>query len=74
VIPAQLNDGATCSTFNDVCPRRLKPSAALRPLPPVTSAQPKVRYFHVHEGDTINEQQFTAWVKQASKLPSWGGS
>jgi hypothetical protein len=48
--------------------------ALSRPLPPVTSVQHKVRYFHVHEGDTINEQQFTAWVKQASKLPSWGGS
>jgi hypothetical protein len=48
--------------------------ALLRPLPPVTSAQSKVRYFHVHEGDTINERQFTAWVKQASKLPGWGGS
>jgi hypothetical protein len=47
--------------------------ALLRPLPPVASAQPKVRYFHVHEGDTINERQFTAWVKQASKLPGWGG-
>ena len=48
--------------------------ALSRPLPPVTSVQHKVRYFHVHEGDTINEQQFTAWVKQASKLPGWGGS
>ena len=48
--------------------------ALLRPLPPVASAQPKVRYFHVHEGDTINERQFIAWVKQASKLPGWGGS
>ena len=47
--------------------------ALLRPLPPVTSAQPKVRYLHVHERDTINERQFTAWVKQASKLPGWGG-
>ena len=48
--------------------------ALSRPLPPVTSVQHKVRYFHVHEGDTINEQQFTAWVKQASKLPGWSGS
>lgn len=48
--------------------------ALLRPLPPVTSAQPKVRYFHVHEGDTINERQFITWVKQASKLPGWSGS
>ena len=48
--------------------------ALSRPLPPVTSVQHKVRYFHVHEGDTINEQQFTAWVRQASKLPGWSGS
>ena len=48
--------------------------ALLRPLPPVASAQPKVRYFHVHEGDKINERQFTAWVKQASGLPGWKSS
>jgi hypothetical protein len=28
----------------------------------------------VHEGDKINERQFTAWVKQASKLPGWKSS
>jgi len=48
--------------------------ALLRPLPPVVSVQPKVRYVHVHEGDTINERQFTAWVKQASRLPGWKNS
>jgi len=47
---------------------------SLRPLPPVESKQPKVRYFHIHEGDAIDEQQLAAWVKQASTLPGWGAA
>jgi len=43
--------------------------AALKPLPPVASKQKDVRYFHVHEDDTIDEAQFTDWVRQASQLP-----
>lgn len=43
--------------------------AALKPLPPVESKQPHVRYFHIHEGDTIDEKQLATWVKQASKIP-----
>ena len=46
--------------------------ASLRPLPPVESKQPKVRYFHIHEGDVLDEKQLAAWVTQASKLPGWG--
>jgi hypothetical protein len=42
---------------------------SLRPLPPVESKQKEVRYYHIHEGDQIDEVQFTAWVKQASQLP-----
>lgn len=42
---------------------------SLRPMPPVESKQKEVRYFHVHEGDEIDETQFAAWVKQASELP-----
>jgi hypothetical protein len=41
---------------------------SLRPLPPVESKQKEVRYYHVHEGDEIDEAQFTHWVKQASEL------
>ena len=48
--------------------------ASLRPLPPVESKQPKVRYVHIHEGDALDEKQLAAWVKQASKLPGWGGA
>lgn len=43
--------------------------ALLRPEPPVASKQKTVRYFHIHEDDVLDEKQFTAWVKQASKLP-----
>lgn len=43
--------------------------AELEPVPPVDSKQKNVRYFHVHEDDRLDEKQFVAWVKQASKLP-----
>jgi hypothetical protein len=42
--------------------------ASLRPLPPGTSKQKDVRYLDIHEGE-LDERQFSAWVKQASKLP-----
>ena len=41
----------------------------LRPLPPGKSKQKEVRYLDIYEDDELDEQQFTAWVKQASKLP-----
>jgi hypothetical protein len=43
--------------------------SSLRPVPPVASKHARVRYFHVHEGDALDEKQFAAWVKQASRLP-----
>ena len=43
--------------------------ASLNPVPPVTSKQKDVRYFHIHEGDQLDEAQFADWVKQASQLP-----
>lgn len=42
--------------------------ASLRPVPPGASKQKDVRYLDVHEGE-LDEAQFAAWVKQASKLP-----
>lgn len=41
----------------------------LDPSPPVSSKQAQVRYFHIHQGDLIDEAQFCDWVKQASRLP-----
>lgn len=43
--------------------------ASLRPLPPGTSKQQHVRYLDIYEHDPFDETQFTAWVKQASRLP-----
>src|SRR4051812_1451797 len=46
--------------------------ASLRPLPPVESTQKKVRYFHIHEDDAIDEKLVASWIRQASELPGWG--
>ena len=43
--------------------------ASLRPIPPGESKQKDVRYLDVREDDVIDEKQFAAWVKQASRLP-----
>lgn len=42
---------------------------SLEPQPPVGSKTPETRYLHIHEGDAIEEAQFTDWVRQASRLP-----
>ena len=44
--------------------------ASLRPVPPGESKHKDVRYLDIHEGE-LDEAQFAAWVKQASKLPGW---
>ncbi len=43
--------------------------ASLRPLPPIESKHPEVRYFHIHEDEAIDEDLFTSWIRQASELP-----
>jgi hypothetical protein len=42
---------------------------SLDPVPPVASKNEGTRYFHVHEGDTLDEVLFTSWVRQAAALP-----
>lgn len=42
---------------------------SLSPMPPVASKQKEVRYFHVHERDAMDEEQFADWVRQAAALP-----
>lgn len=41
---------------------------SLRPVPPGASKHKDVRYLDIYEGE-LDEDQFTAWVKQASQLP-----
>jgi len=43
--------------------------ASLDPLPPVGSKQEHVRYFHLFEGDTLDEAQWIDWLQQAAALP-----
>jgi hypothetical protein len=42
---------------------------SLRPVPPGESKHPEVRYIDIYEDGELDEAQFTAWVKQASRLP-----
>ena len=44
---------------------------ALDPKPPETSSMPKVRYFHIYEGDEIDAKQFKKWLRQAAKVEGW---
>jgi hypothetical protein len=48
--------------------------ASLDPVPPGQSKDENVRYLDIHEDDQFDEQQFAAWVQQASRLPGWGGA
>jgi hypothetical protein len=43
--------------------------ASLRPVPPGESKHKDMRYLDIHEDDQLDEAQFAAWVKQATKLP-----
>ena len=43
--------------------------ALLNPLPPVASKSRDTRYFHIHEGDPLDEAHLADWVRQASQLP-----
>jgi hypothetical protein len=48
--------------------------ASLHPVPPGESKQKDVRYLDIHEDDPIDEARLASWVKQASRLPGWGGA
>jgi len=43
--------------------------AALDPAPPVTSKDANVRYFHLHEGDPLDDPRLPEWIRQAAELP-----
>lgn len=42
---------------------------SLQPVPPVESKNDGTRYFHIHEGDEIDEEQLAGWIRQAAELP-----
>lgn len=41
----------------------------LEPRPPVESKDPNTRYFHIYEGDTLDEELWTSWIQQAASKP-----
>ena len=45
------------------------PSLGMLTLAGLTPARHEVRYLDIHEDDPFDEEQFAAWVKQASQLP-----
>jgi hypothetical protein len=45
--------------------------ASLRPVPPEPSKDRNTRYFHIHEGDELDQTQLATWIKQAAALPGW---
>jgi hypothetical protein len=44
---------------------------SLRPVPPGGTSD-EARWIDVHEDD-LDEAQLAKWIKQAAKLPGWGG-
>ena len=43
--------------------------STLDPVPPVASKTPETRYFHINEGDDLDEALLADWIRQASRLP-----
>lgn len=41
----------------------------LRPLPPVASKVPRVRYVHLFEGDVPDSEELAEWIRQAARIP-----
>ena len=46
--------------------------SSLEPLPPISSSNSDTRYFHIAEGDELDEALMTSWFQQAAALPGWG--
>jgi hypothetical protein len=42
---------------------------SLTPVPPVESKTADTRYFHIHEGDELDEVLLANWIRQAAELP-----
>ena len=43
--------------------------AKLRPPPPIESKSPDVRYVHIHDDDSPDDELLAEWIRQAAKLP-----
>jgi len=57
--------------FNRYVKVTLFRGVALDPLPPVASKDPNTRYFHIHEGEQLDEALVASWIRQAAAIPGW---
>lgn len=46
---------------------------SLRPPPPVESKNEGTRYFHIFEGDQLDDELLASWISQAAEKPGWEG-
>ena len=44
---------------------------ALRPLPPGESKNKDTRYLDIHEGEQLDQELVSSWIRQSSELPGW---
>ena len=42
---------------------------SLKPVPPVESKKEGIRYFHISENDSFDEELLASWIRQAAALP-----
>lgn len=59
----------SCHCFTNYVKVTFFRGTLLRPVPPGASKHKEVRYLDIHEDDAIDQEQFAAWVTQASQLP-----
>ena len=45
--------------------------SSLDPVPPGKGKDPNARWINIAEGDRLDEEQITAWLKQATHLRGW---
>lgn len=45
--------------------------SSLDPFPPGKGKDPNARWINIAEGDRLDEEQITAWLKQATHLRGW---
>ena len=45
--------------------------SALQPVPPGAGKDKDARWIDIYEDDELDEEQMTAWVKQAAAMPGW---
>ena len=62
----------SCHVFTRYVKVTFLNGAALHPAPPGSGKDKDARWIDIYEGE-LDEEQLTAWVRQAAVLPGWHG-